>query len=372
MKAIESWLIRRTLCRLTTKNYNLLFLALLDRIREDPAAAGDVAVAYLRGLTSESRYWPNDDEVVYQILTLPIFRLLSRGRLRMVLEALEDDLRTPQAEDSRVPRGLPIEHVLPYAWTDHWPLPPEVEPLEAASVRDTAKQTLGNLTLVTTKLNSEMSNAAWQKKMTALSKHTTLFLNKAIVDDNPDGWDETSIQSRGERLAQRAIAIWPGPDDEGWGENVPQIATSIAAQRELGVQPIRESVQLVTNGAHATGRRDDDLKAENHEYIRERTDSEFLLDSMDSLESWLAERGFTVLHRKGGHHTVYRGRMWIGGYYFAKRWLHFWLQNPIAADEAFATLSHSSTNKKGPRQVSGNVHDPPDLDILKKAFQARV
>ena len=82
MRVIESYLVRRMVCRLTTKNYNLIFLALLDRIHEDPSMVGDVALEYFSSLATESRYWPTDEEVEYQLISLPIYRLLSRGRLR--------------------------------------------------------------------------------------------------------------------------------------------------------------------------------------------------------------------------------------------------------------------------------------------------
>jgi uncharacterized protein with ParB-like and HNH nuclease domain len=371
MAAIESWLIRRMVCRLTTKNYNLMFLALLDRIREDPSSAGDTAVEYFRSLTSESRYWPGDEEVGYQVLTLPLYRLLSRGRLRMVLEAIEEAMRSPKSEEQLAPRGLPIEHILPQEWIEHWPLPPDIEPLEAASVRDTAKHTLGNLTLVTVKLNSGLSNAAWPRKRTALSEHTTLFLNKDVVNNHPDGWDEGTIQSRGEKLAEQVISIWPGPESDVWGIGAYTPPQPVI----IGAEPTdtRKSLTSIVT-SQPPGSRGEDAVARmvaNHDSIRERTDSAFLLTAMDELEGWLSDRGFEVRHRKGTHHSIYRTGKWVGGYYFAKSWIHFWVQEPIDTDETLAGLSHPSTFRKHPKRVTGNLFEDRDLELFRKVVLSR-
>ena len=50
----------------------------------------------------------------------PLYKSLTRPRLRMVLEALEDSLRSNLGEGQPCPRSLTVEHVMPQAWRDHW------------------------------------------------------------------------------------------------------------------------------------------------------------------------------------------------------------------------------------------------------------
>ena len=45
-------------------------------------------------------------------------------------------------------------------------------------------QSIGNLTLVNNRLN--LSNDPWEKKRITLDNHTTLFLNKALLNNAPD------------------------------------------------------------------------------------------------------------------------------------------------------------------------------------------
>ncbi len=81
----------------------------------------------------------------------------------MVLEAIEDYQRGWEAGrqglgGERVARGTyAIEHVMPRKWHSHWPLPERAREAD----RDRIVHTLGNLTLLTGKLNSKVSNGPW-------------------------------------------------------------------------------------------------------------------------------------------------------------------------------------------------------------------
>lgn len=212
LKALESFLVRRMLCRLTTKDYNRLFLELLGRLhRATPGEVDDTLVEYLSSQESESRRWPRDAEFEHALLDLQLYRLLTRGRMRMMLEAMEDSLRSSFAEEAHVARGsLTIEHVLPQSWKEHWPLPLDAADLSAELDRERLLHSLGNLTLVNGRLNPALSNGAWAAKRELLQAHTVLYLNKDLLTtDGSDGWDETAIRRRGAILADRAKELWP-------------------------------------------------------------------------------------------------------------------------------------------------------------------
>jgi hypothetical protein len=109
--------------RMTTKNYNLLFLDLLRELASEGAALADQTVArFLAEQTADSGLWSDDRHLEEYFLTLPIYRLLTRGRLRLVLEGIEGELRTAMAEEQTAPRDLTIEHVMPQSWREHCPL----------------------------------------------------------------------------------------------------------------------------------------------------------------------------------------------------------------------------------------------------------
>jgi hypothetical protein len=68
---------------------------------------------------------------------------------------------------------------------------------------------MGNLTLVTDKLNPALSNGPWAKKIEAILDHSALALNRPLRK-YPE-WSEATILARGEKLFETAVRIWPRP-----------------------------------------------------------------------------------------------------------------------------------------------------------------
>jgi hypothetical protein len=174
--AIESWLVRRMLCRLTTKNYNRVVRSLLDHIGVGSFTSASV-IDFLATLQGESQVWPDDAMLLANLRTQPYYTAISRARLRMVLEAIEADLRGTLNLPFTDWNALTVEHVLPQEWSPNWPIPSDRPELEARIDRDAAKHRLGNLTLVAQALNSSLSNAPWAaagggpQKREALRQH---------------------------------------------------------------------------------------------------------------------------------------------------------------------------------------------------------
>ncbi len=224
LNAIESWMVRRMLVRATTKNYNQVVAELVALVRKsDRQAAGDLVETYLAGQTSGSRYWPDDREIREELGALLAYRRLGRGRLRMVLEAIEDHLRgwkdeKPGLGNERVARGkLAIEHVMPRKWTANWPL---TGGEHSEADRERIVHTLGNLTLLTTRLNSKVSNGPWlgrDGKKEGLEGNDVLFLNRELLKQAGDQWTDDAIRVRTRELAEIVIQIWPVPSNHRSG-----------------------------------------------------------------------------------------------------------------------------------------------------------
>ena len=216
LRAMESHQLRRMVCRISTMGNNRLFTSLLEFLEKaGPDSAGDTIVDYLAGQTSTVGHWPTDEELEKVFTEFALFRLLTRGRLRIILEGIEEGLRTNKAESSKPTRNLTIEHILPRGWREHWPLPTglteEDDIKRAASRRDTVLHSIGNLTLVNFRLNASLSNAKWSDKRETLKEHSVLFLNK-MLEDAPFTWDETAIAIRSKELCREAIKVWPFAD----------------------------------------------------------------------------------------------------------------------------------------------------------------
>lgn len=215
LSMIESWLVRRMLMGLSTKNYSQQVPVMIGRIAADAERADEVVLEELRTGIGAASVWPSDDDVRDQLLTRAMYGYIGQARLAMVLGAVESSLYSSKVEALQVPKGLSIEHVLPQSWEDHWPLPPGLpadELLTAEERRLARMHRLGNLTITTLPLNTAMSNAAWKVKQRELNKGSKLLINQHLVDSYPEVYDEESIDERGAFLAERVLQIWPGPD----------------------------------------------------------------------------------------------------------------------------------------------------------------
>lgn len=214
LEALESWLVRRMLVRVTTASYTQIAAELITQLRKcDRLAAGTTVEQFLANQTVVSRYWPDDDDLASELSVLPVYQRLRRPRLRMVLEAIEDHRRGFQAGaeglgGERVPRGVfHIEHLLPRKWQQHWALPSDVTEAE----RDRLKHTLGNLTLLTSRLNAKVSNGAWETKRSALREHDVLKINADLMARSEHAWTESTIRARTNAMSAAIQEIWPVP-----------------------------------------------------------------------------------------------------------------------------------------------------------------
>jgi hypothetical protein len=207
---LESFLVRRLFCELTTKNYNNLFLEAGKAMADvEPTQLRDVLAKFLMAKSSDIDRWPNDDDFWQGWNKLEAYRRIKpQGRLRMVLEALELHLRQSElSEEQTLPKKkLSIEHILPRGWKANWPLPEETD--EAKDRRELLLHTLGNLTLVTKKLNSTLSNNAWSEKRKTL-RRSILNLNADLIVR--EEWNEAEIRRRSKELFKLVKEIWPFP-----------------------------------------------------------------------------------------------------------------------------------------------------------------
>ncbi|PPF65026.1 hypothetical protein C5E11_02915 [Clavibacter michiganensis] len=219
LSVLESWFVRRALVRAQSQGTNRLLLDLLISLakRGDEVSVGEAAERFLAAQTSGPGYWPGDAELRRELLDFQAYRRFRKGRLRMVLEAIEDRYRGFQDgrsfSVSPVPRGIcTIEHIMPQEWRANWNTSPDQVDEDD---RDSSIHVFGNLTLVTQSLNARLSNAAWvgdNGKRAALIRHDTLLLTRDVVHEHSDAWTESDIRDRTDGMIEAISSIWPVPD----------------------------------------------------------------------------------------------------------------------------------------------------------------
>ncbi|WP_411136687.1 DUF262 domain-containing protein [Streptomyces sp. C10] len=227
IRAIDSYLVRRTILNLGNRDYNNVFRELVTAAALKPQRADEAIITALAAMHGPHRHWPTDTEFRAALEHEPLYIRLYRNRLRIVLEALEDALRTDHTEQLTAPDNgehlgakLTIEHIMPQSWREHWSAPAN-DPSDGAD-RDELIHTLGNLTLLTRRLNPVLGNAAWEDKRKLLGEHSLLRLTHGTLLNPPPStgigdwaavWDERHIHARGTYLASVALTIWQSADD---------------------------------------------------------------------------------------------------------------------------------------------------------------
>jgi uncharacterized protein with ParB-like and HNH nuclease domain len=220
---LESYLLRRSVCGLTTKNYNRVFLQ-LTRAMQGTSPHVDFVIEHLAKLVSDSTVWPDDDMFRDSFLNKNLYRSLNQPKVVHILRRLSDSYLDARSERVTIDGPLSVEHILPRSWQSEWPLESGVRGLtndelwqtqsgdevaDATRRRNESLQTVGNLTILTQALNASVSNRSWEVKKPELLKTSLLPINQQLHDVAV--WNEEAITSRGRDLFERAVEIWPRP-----------------------------------------------------------------------------------------------------------------------------------------------------------------
>ncbi len=202
---LESYLMRRFLCGLGTKQYNRTIADLIAKLNDIGWSSVNFR-SLLLGLEGQNSLWPTDEAVIQRQAERAAYGNIRGVGLSLALSRVEESMRTEKSEggwNTRTP--LTIEHLMPQKWEEHWPLA-DPSNIESKHARNDQVNWIGNLTVLTKKLNSSISNGSWETKKRHLNEHTVLLMNSSLATS--DSWDEERIRSRSASLGRRFCKIW--------------------------------------------------------------------------------------------------------------------------------------------------------------------
>lgn len=229
---LASYLVRRSVCGLTTKGYNRFFLRVLQAVCATADKPHEALRKVLLDATAASEQWPQDQLFGDQWITRPVYTELKPGKVCALLRALEYAARGSKQGSLHVPAPteLTVEHVMPQSWdrVPAYQLPTMSD--EARQLRQAAVHGFGNLSLLTGALNSSVSNGPFADQVDAhgavtlgkrsLLGQSALLLNAAWFHrTDVQQWDEAAMRKRGLALQRTALLLWsrpaqkPGPDE---------------------------------------------------------------------------------------------------------------------------------------------------------------
>ena len=198
IRMIESYIFRRSVCRLPDGGHNKIILATLNRYAESGRLA--TVKEYLLGLRDNNRF-PDDAEFEsefakhrYPDAKYWLYRLENNGRKEAI-----------SAAEYRG-RGYTVEHIMPRTLSEEWrtSLGPEHERIHEEHLHSP-----GNITL--TGYNSEYGNHpfTYKRDRDGGFKQSPLKLNDGLR--SVEEWNEKTIKERATRLAKMAVGVWPFP-----------------------------------------------------------------------------------------------------------------------------------------------------------------
>lgn len=201
-KFLESFIMRRIISHLSTKNYNNLFTSLiLNKITD--------VNSLKQKLTGGSNvtYMPTDNDLHNGFR----YSKLINQQSKAIIYLIENSIRPINSSVALLGfNKYSLEHLMPKKWRNNWQ-PCISKDMETE--RDSMLLTLGNLAIITQSLNASIRDASWEDKKKGKNNRPGLTscagglqtLSDALT--KPD-WSESEISSRADWLYSEAKKIW--------------------------------------------------------------------------------------------------------------------------------------------------------------------
>lgn len=202
---LESYIMRRIVCKATNKNYNQFFT---DRFIGRELLTADKVREYLKEQENQVNYYPTDVQLLDGFHNSKLVNRQTRGVLYMLESKIRD-----RSSHSTALLGLnsySLEHIMPKKWRNKWG---QLESVEESLNRDKKLLTLGNLAIITASLNSSIRDANWQTKLNGKGNRGGLKMFASGLETMGDflerqEWDEDIIKERAQFLCHFARKVW--------------------------------------------------------------------------------------------------------------------------------------------------------------------
>lgn len=239
MAAINTYLLRRSICDMNSQNISKLFPTLLKKVTEKCNGDTSNIVRILNqemvgnNAATSGSFMPTDKQM-YEILHFA--NVYKRPALRIILDRMELDNNPAPVDLS----ALSIEHLMPQTPSEEWleELDTDLETYQENIHR------LGNLTLATKLDNSKMGNAIWEYKNEVLKDTAHLTLNIELM--KVDHWNLEKIEERTKSLIEKICNLYPYPKVKLTESDVDVIDENEAVEAALNA--IDEKIVTVRKG----------------------------------------------------------------------------------------------------------------------------
>lgn len=202
---LESYLMRRLVVHATGKNYNQLFS---EQLISNQCLTQSELQELIEEKSDKVNFMPSDEELKKGFSSALLTNKHSLGILYMI----ESFIRNRVIHSTAL-LGLDkysLEHIMPKKWENHWG---SVESEEKRVERNRKLMTLGNLTMLTSSLNTSIRDADWLTKKQGKKDKKGLLTYAAGLDTfsgylDVSDWNESVIDDRADFLFEHAKQVW--------------------------------------------------------------------------------------------------------------------------------------------------------------------
>ncbi|MFZ3077018.1 MAG: DUF262 domain-containing HNH endonuclease family protein [Candidatus Aenigmatarchaeota archaeon] len=205
-KYLETYLMRRIIVKATTKNYNQLFRSSLIN---NEVNSLDKFKEIIEKKSDKINFMPSDEDVEKGFNESWLTNKQATGILYLIEKTIRSERN---ATELKYMNEYSLEHVMPKKWRNNWNK--DVLTEEQKEKRDKILRTLGNLTIITKKLNSSIGDADWEIKKTGKSNHKGLNEYSNGIETfwkylSKKNWNEDCIKERAEELCKLSVdKVW--------------------------------------------------------------------------------------------------------------------------------------------------------------------
>lgn len=207
---LETYLMRRRICGIGTSGYSKECSQILK---------SDVKTLITN--MSDEEIEEEDKKILQGI------KCLKKGEVpKMVLFCIELTKWQKNDDIGQLQYGYQLEHIMPQKWEEYWFLKGEEDTFENKEKRKNAIYEIGNMLLLSQKLNGQIQNREFvvkvegeetigkggrKSKKEGYRARTQLKLTKEIIDAYDTGdkvWDEEHIQKRTKKIGKDILKHW--------------------------------------------------------------------------------------------------------------------------------------------------------------------
>lgn len=198
---IKSFLFRYTTCNLNPNVFTDIFINKASELRTGDKVS---AIGEFKKLINKNN--PSDEDFEKKFIVLNT----SKEKLqKYILSEIENSFSRTGTTEKVIAKTITIEHILPKNPDKSWAASYDLDNKEH---KDYINR-IGNLTLLSKKLNPKLGNKSFEEKVTHMEgyKQSDVNLTQQLVSDYYEKcvkWKKSAIEQRQKDLAKIALKIW--------------------------------------------------------------------------------------------------------------------------------------------------------------------